>query len=79
VGERLQEGVSRNVLVSGNIVVLEAIFHGINTGEFMGLPPTGRQVSVPMMMIYEIEDGLIQSVRLYMDGATMMRQLGHIE
>lgn len=72
-------GVSRNLLVSGNVVVLEAIFHGINTSDFMGMPATGRQVSVPMMMIYEIEGGLIQRLRLYMDFATMLRQLGHLE
>lgn len=71
--------VHRTIVADGNIVVLEFVYHGTNTGEFAGLPATNQRVSVPMLGIYEIEDGYIQRGRLYFDFATMMRQLGHME
>ncbi len=69
----------RSLLVDGSTVVLEFVFNGTNTGEFMGLPATDRRVSIPMLGIYEINGAYIQSGRLYFDHATLMRQLGHIE
>lgn len=67
------------LLADGNRVVLEFVYNGTNTGELMGMPPTDRRVSVPMLGIYEIEGDVIQYGRLYYDSATMMQQLGHAE
>ncbi len=69
----------RSILADGNRVVLEFVFNGTNTGEFMGLPPTGQRVSVPIMGIYEVEGAYITFGRIYFDMGTMMRQLGHAE
>jgi steroid delta-isomerase-like uncharacterized protein len=57
---------------------VEFTFRGRHTGELMGIPPTGRQVEVPMLGVYEIEGGEIQKARLYYDMATFMRQLGKL-
>ena len=67
------------LLADGNRVVLEFVYNGTNTGELMGMPPTDRRVSVPMLGIYEIVGDVIQYGRLYYDSATMMQQLGHAE
>ena len=69
----------RSLLADGPRVVLEFVYNGTNTGEFMGLPPTGERVSVPIMGIYEVEGEYITHGRVYLDMGTMMRQLGHAE
>lgn len=69
----------RTILADGNHVVLEFVYNGTNTGEFMGLAPTGQRVSVPILGIYEIDGDSITFGRIYYDVGTMMRQLGHAE
>jgi hypothetical protein len=69
----------RSLVVDGSTVVLEFVFNGTNTGDFMGLPATDRRVTIPMLGIYEIDGDYIRSGRLYFDHATLMRQLGHGE
>jgi steroid delta-isomerase-like uncharacterized protein len=69
----------RTLLADGNRVVLEFVYNGTNTGEFMGSPATDRRIRVPMLGIYEIEGELIRYGRLYYDAATIMRQLGHLD
>lgn len=55
---------------------IEFTFTGRHTGALAGIQPTGREVEVPMLGVYEIERGKIQRARLYYDMATLMRQLG---
>ena len=57
---------------------VEFTFRGRHTGELMGIQPTGREVEVPMLGVYEIEGGHIERARLYYDMATLMRQLGQM-
>ena len=57
---------------------VEFTFRGRHTGELMGIKPTGRQVEVPMLGVYEIGNREIQRARLYYDMATFMRQLGQL-
>lgn len=65
----------RTVLADGSRVVLEFVYNGTNTGELMGMAPTGQRVSVPILGIFEIEGESIRSGRIYYDTATMTRQL----
>lgn len=37
---------------SGNAVILEIIMKGTHLGEWAGLPPTGRSMSVPTLCIF---------------------------
>ncbi len=57
---------------------IEFTFRGRHTGELMGIQPTGRQVEIPMLGLYEVEGDQIRQARLYYDMATMMRQLGQM-
>jgi len=66
-----------SLVADGHRVVLEFVYHGTNTGDFMHWPATGARVRVPMMGIYEVHDGLIMRGRLYFDFATLLIQLGH--
>ncbi len=57
---------------------VEFTFRGRHTGELMGIQPTGRQLEVAMLGVYEIGNGQINRARLYYDMATLMRQLGQM-
>ena len=65
-----------NFLATEESAVAEFVFHGVNTGPLMGLPPTGKRVVVPMVAVYEVSSSHISGVRLYFDGCSMSRQLG---
>lgn len=56
-------------------VVIEAVFDGVQTGEFLGRPPTGARVRVPYTMSYDIADGRITALRAYFPLAAVRDQL----
>jgi steroid delta-isomerase-like uncharacterized protein len=55
---------------------LEFTFRGWHRGRFMGIPPTGREVAIPMALFCWIDAGKIQQASLYYDAGTLLRQLG---
>ena len=61
----------RNWIADEKCVVLEFTFRGVNTGPFLGRPPSGKRVEVPMCVIYDVEDGMIRRARLYYDSRKM--------
>ena len=44
---------------------LELVFSGPHTGDFIGIPATGREVRVPYCAYYELTDDGISAVRVY--------------
>ena len=61
----------RNWVGNDECVVLEFTFRGVNAGSLGGRPPTGKSVEVPMVVIYDVKDGIIRRARLYYDSAQM--------
>jgi steroid delta-isomerase-like uncharacterized protein len=57
-------------------VVAELIVRGRHDGEYLGIPPTGRTIELPVAILVSFADGLMASERLYYDLATLLRQLG---
>ncbi len=51
---------------------------GTHQGEFQGIAPTGRQVTVPGFVFYRVASGKIAEFRGLFDGLSMMQQLGAI-
>jgi steroid delta-isomerase-like uncharacterized protein len=49
---------------------------GTHKGEFLGIPATGRQVSVWGIVIDRLVDGRIKDTRILMDTLGLMAQLG---
>lgn len=49
---------------------------GIHQGEFQGIAPTGKQVTVPGFVFYRIASGKIAEFRGLFDGLSMLHQLG---
>jgi len=51
---------------------------GTHQGEFEGMAPTGRQVTVPGAVFYRLASGRITEFQGLFDGLAMMHQLGAI-
>jgi steroid delta-isomerase-like uncharacterized protein len=65
-----------NLIVDGGIGAAEADFVGEHIGEFAGIPPTHKQVRVPLCVIYEVEDDKIKRARIYFEMPALFEQLG---
>jgi steroid delta-isomerase-like uncharacterized protein len=57
--------------------VVSWIISGTHTGEFMGIPATGRKISVEGITIHYIKNGKILDSYVRWDALGLMRQLGH--
>jgi predicted ester cyclase len=64
------------VIGEGETVVVHATHHGIHTGEFMGIPPTGRRVAYDYAHIVRFRDGKVAEHWGFRDQMTLMAQLG---
>jgi steroid delta-isomerase-like uncharacterized protein len=60
-------------------VVSEFDLLGTNTGEFTGLPPTGRSFRVAVIAVFTFDGDRITNERVYLDGASLLRQIGRAE
>lgn len=58
----------------GASVVLEATFVGVHQGEFAGVPATGRTVRIPLVVAYDLRDGVITAGRVHFDTASFLAQ-----
>ena len=57
-------------------IVVRFTASGKHSGEFMGLPATGKEFSVMEIRIYRIDNGKIVEQWGLMDTSSMMQQLG---
>ena len=63
-------------LAVGDAVIENWIFQGTHTGEFMGIPATGKQVQVRGIEIWRLADGKIVERWGVIDSGAVMQQLG---
>ncbi|MCA9734983.1 MAG: ester cyclase [Deferribacteres bacterium] len=71
--------IDEDLIEEGNKVAVRATFHGVHKGELMGIAATGKEVSVSLMLIYEIQDGIIHKHWMVADQFALMQQLGVIK
>ena len=62
-------------IFAGNRGLLEAMVVGKHTGNFGGIPATGKDVRVPLAVSYEIENGLIKRARIYLMANVLFAQI----
>ena len=65
-----------DMMAEGDKVATRKTFHGTHQGEFMGIPPTGQQVSMGLIDIVRIADGRVVEHWSMGDNLGMMQQLG---
>lgn len=56
--------------------VLEARVVGRHTGEFAGIAATGRDVDVPLCVVYDVEADQIARARIYLQLNVLLQQIG---
>ena len=61
-----------------NSAVAEFDFIGKHIGDFNGIPATGKDVCVPLAVVYDIENGKIKRGRIYFETPMLLKQLGII-
>ena len=63
-------------VVCGDHVATRGSFSGTHTGEFMGIPPTGRSFHCTYSDIWRLEHGKGRENWVQMDMLGLMQQLG---
>lgn len=58
-----------------NSGLLEAMVVGKHTGEFAGIPATGRDIRVPLSVAYELENDKITKARIYLMVSVLVQQI----
>lgn len=62
-------------LAGPGIAYAEIVFGGTHTGDFAGIPATGREVRVPYVAVVELAGDQITSINLYGPSAGLVQQL----
>jgi steroid delta-isomerase-like uncharacterized protein len=66
------------LLSTGHWVIARTVASGTQTGEFLGIPPTGRRFSVPECLVYEMDDDArVRNQWTYVDSGLIAKQLGY--
>jgi steroid delta-isomerase-like uncharacterized protein len=68
----------RDTVVEGDRVMTLSTWTGTHQGDFMGIPATGRTVSVEAWTLDRYRDGRLTESRIIMDVAGLLAQLGVI-
>lgn len=63
-------------VVDGNRAATTYRIVGRHTGEYRGVPATGRQLDVGGLSMFEVEDGLVRRMWSAFDSMAMVTQLG---
>ena len=70
--------IIEDMVAEGDKVVTRKTFHGTHEGEFMGIPPSGRAVSMGLIDIVRVSEGRVVEHWAMGDSLGLMQQLGVI-
>ena len=65
-----------DMVAEGDKVAVYFVWRGTHQGEFLGIPPTGKRVTVPCMGFDYCVAGQCKKSRILKDTKSLMRQLG---
>ena len=66
----------KNIFYADQHAVGEWDYVGKHIGEFEGIPATGKDVRVPLCVVYDLENDKIKRARIYFEMPVLLRQLG---
>ena len=64
------------VIAEGDFVAARSTSRGTHRGDFMGMKPTGRSMTMPTLTMVRLRDGKIAESWVKNDIAALMRQIG---
>jgi steroid delta-isomerase-like uncharacterized protein len=67
---------TRAMLFGESNAMVEGDFVGKHIGEFAGIPATGKDVRVPICVVYDLADDQIKRGRVYFEMPALLQQLG---
>jgi steroid delta-isomerase-like uncharacterized protein len=65
-----------DMIAEADKVVVFMTVHATHTGEFAGIPPTGKRLAVQLMDIFRVADGRVREHWGITDRLAMLQQLG---
>jgi predicted ester cyclase len=65
----------QEMITEGDMVAVRGTVRGMHKGVYAGIPPTGRQLNLEVMVFYRISDGRISKYWLQTDSKVLMDQL----
>lgn len=66
------------IAAEGDRVAVRATHSGTHQGPFLGLPPTGKRITVTATGIFTLKDGKLVENRVVFDAFGLLQQLGAI-
>jgi steroid delta-isomerase-like uncharacterized protein len=72
------EIVLEDLVAEGDKVAKRWVFRGTNTGEYAGIPPTGKQVTMRGITLYKLAGGKVTELYWNYDVFGLLQQLGAI-
>ena len=66
----------KHLVVEGDTVSAWASYSGTHSGDFAGVPPTGRSVKFAAWDLIRVQDGRIAEITQYCDLFTLLNQIG---
>lgn len=72
------EFIPSDIVAEGDRVAVHFTAKAVHQGELMGIPPTGRTISIEGMIIYHIAEGKIVDHKFVADQLSLMQQIGVI-
>jgi steroid delta-isomerase-like uncharacterized protein len=68
----------QDIAAEGGTVAARVAFHGTHSGEFQGIPPTGKEVTFTSMEFNRVVGGKVEEHWVELDLFGLMQQLGAI-
>ena len=65
-----------DLVAEGDKVAKRWVFRGTNTGEYAGIPPTGKQVTMRGITLYKLAGGKVTELYWNYDVLGLLQQLG---
>lgn len=67
-----------DMMAEGDKVCVRATFRGAHKGEFQGIPATGKEVTISLMLIYRVAADKIVEHWMNADSLSLLQQLGAV-
>jgi len=65
-----------SLLIDGDAAAQVVTLEGTDSGQFLGLPPTGKSFRIPAVLLYDFKDGKIVRERRVFDFTGLLVQIG---